>query len=202
MTTGRTQCSIVPVSPSHLRSLLVLSSSGGMDQGRFLGRHSSTSLEKSEKSTSYSMRMPSVSGSISPAWPSVLASLLWARGWREEGVWLALKPSCCSTVMMVHRLSPFCKVAVRRPVSDATYEQRVAVVARTGDKVLGTVGEGHVDPRHPVVHRGEHGKGLVGEELEEACCSSGVFLLNNVHNLRGDEPRRREVRKNGKKLKW
>lgn len=54
-----------------------------MDQGRFFGRHSSTSSEKSEKSTSYSMRMPSVSGSISPAWPSVLASLL--VGGTEEG---------------------------------------------------------------------------------------------------------------------
>lgn len=183
MTTGCTQIGITQVLLSHLRSLLALSSSGGMDQGRFLGRHSSTSLEKSEKSTSYSMRMPSVSGSISPAWPSVLASLLmWVEGKRLVDSHAVI----CHKTKFVQRHSPFCKVAVCWPVGDPTYEQGVTVVACTGDKVLGTVGEGDVDPRHPVVHRGEHGKRLVGEELEKACCSSGVFLLNNVHDLRKD----------------
>lgn len=51
----------------YLRSLLLLNSSAGMVQGRFLGRQFNTASENSEKSTSYSMRMPSVSGSISPA---------------------------------------------------------------------------------------------------------------------------------------
>lgn len=55
------------LSESYLRSLLLLISSGGMVQGRFLGRQANTSSENSEKSTSYSSRMPSVSGSISPA---------------------------------------------------------------------------------------------------------------------------------------
>lgn len=52
---------------SDLRSLLMLISSGGMVQGRLWGRHANTSSENSEKSTSYSVRIPSVSGSISPA---------------------------------------------------------------------------------------------------------------------------------------
>lgn len=60
----------------HLRSLLFVSSSGGIVQGRFLGKQSNTSSENSEQSMSYSVRMPSVSGSISPAWPKVLASRL------------------------------------------------------------------------------------------------------------------------------
>lgn len=47
-----------------------------MLQGRSWGRQFKTSLENSEKSTSYSVRMPSVSGSISPACPKVFASLL------------------------------------------------------------------------------------------------------------------------------
>lgn len=64
------------ISKSHLKSFLLAISSGGMFQGTFLGKHSSTLSEKSEKSTSYSVRMPSVSGSISPAWPNVFASRL------------------------------------------------------------------------------------------------------------------------------
>lgn len=108
-------------------------------------------------------------------------------GRRGKDGWLALALSFVTQQQFVQRLSPFCKVAVCWPVGDPTYEQGVAVVAWPGDKVLGTVGEGDVDARHPVVHRGEHGERLVGEELEEACCSSGVFLLNNVHNLKEDE---------------
>lgn len=80
--------------------------------------------------------------------------------------------------------SPLCKVAVGLPVGDPAYEQGVRVVARTGPEVLRTVAEGDVNPRDPVVHGGEHCKRLVGQEFQEACGSSGVFLLNDVDHLR------------------
>lgn len=60
-----------------------------MVHGRFLGRQSNTSSENSEKSTSYSVRMPSVSGSISPAWPRVLASWL-VEVTRRKTSWLSV----------------------------------------------------------------------------------------------------------------
>lgn len=60
----------------YLRSLLLESSWAGMLQGQSWGRQFKTSSENSEKSTSYSVMMPSVSGSISPACPNVFASLL------------------------------------------------------------------------------------------------------------------------------
>lgn len=73
----------------------------------------------------------------------------------------------CSTVEMLlciklrSQHSPLCKVAVGFPVDDPTYEQGVGVVAWPGTKVFGTVSKGNINPWHPVVHRGEHGKGLI-----------------------------------------
>lgn len=60
----------------YLKSLLLASSPGEITQGRFWGRHSRTSGEKSEKSTPYSVRIPSDSGSISPACPRLLHNCL------------------------------------------------------------------------------------------------------------------------------
>lgn len=79
--------------------------------------------------------------------------------------------------------SPLCKVAAGLPVGDPTYVQGVSVIARTGPEVFRTVGERNVNPREPVVHGGEHRKRLVAQELQEACGSSGVFLLNDVDHL-------------------
>lgn len=60
----------------YLKSLLLASSPGEITQGRLWGRHSRASGGKSEKSTPYSVRIPSVSGSISPACPRLLANCL------------------------------------------------------------------------------------------------------------------------------
>lgn len=60
----------------YLKSLLLAISPGEITQGRLWGRHSRASGEKSEKSTPYSVRIPSVSGSISPACPRLLANCL------------------------------------------------------------------------------------------------------------------------------
>lgn len=60
----------------YRRSLLLESSRAGILHGRSCGRHPNTSSENSEKSTSYSVRMPSVSGSISPACPNDFMSRL------------------------------------------------------------------------------------------------------------------------------
>lgn len=68
--------------------------------------------------------------------------------------------------------SPVSKIAVCCPVGDPTNEQGVCVVACTGRKVVGTVGKRNVDPRHSVVHRGEHGKRLIWKEFQETCHSS------------------------------
>lgn len=81
------------------------------------------------------------------------------------------------------RHSPLREGVVGRPVGDAAYEQRLGIVARAGSKVFRTVGEGNVDPRHPVVHRGEHGEGLIRQEFQEARRGSGVLLLHDVDNL-------------------
>lgn len=144
---------------SYLRSLLLLISSGGMVQGKFLGRQSNTSSENSEKSTSYSIRMPSVSGSISPAWPRVLWSWLQETWGQSQVSWYNVEMLSSVKVWVQH--SPFCKVAVSCPVGDPTYEQGVGVVARAGSKVFGTVSQENVYPWHPVVHGGEHGERLV-----------------------------------------
>lgn len=156
-------------SKSYLRSLLFLISSGGMVQGRFLGRQSNTSSENSEKSTSYSIKMPSVSGSISPACPSDLASRLQEK---IQCVSRVLKPEL--TVPRVIQLQhlPLCKIAVRCPVCDPTDEQGVVVVTRTGTKIFRAISKGNINPWHPVVHRGEQGKGLVWQVLQEASGSS------------------------------
>lgn len=79
--------------------------------------------------------------------------------------------------------SPLCKVAVGLPVGDATYVQGAGVIARSAPEVFRTVGERNVNPRDPVVHGGEHCKRLIGQEFQEACGSSGVFLLNDIDHL-------------------
>lgn len=85
--------------------------------------------------------------------------------------------------------SPLCKVAVGLPVGDPTYVQGAGVIGRTAPEVFRTVGEGDVNPRDSVVHGGEHCKRLIGHELQEACGSSRVFLLNDIDHL---EHQRRE----------
>lgn len=87
--------------------------------------------------------------------------------------------------------SPLCKVAVGLPVGDPAYVQGVSVITRTGPEVFRTVGERDVDPRDPVVHGGEHCKRLIGQEFQEACGGSRVFLLNDVDHLR--HQRQREI---------
>lgn len=79
--------------------------------------------------------------------------------------------------------SPFCKVAVGLPVGDPTYVQDAGIIACTAPEVFRTVGKRNVNPRDPVVHGGEHCKRLIGQEFQEACGSSRVFLLNDIDHL-------------------
>lgn len=79
--------------------------------------------------------------------------------------------------------SPLSEVAVGLPVGDPTYVQGVSVITRTRPEVFRTVVESNVNPRKPVVHGGKHCKRLFWQELQEACGSSRVFLLNNVDHL-------------------
>lgn len=156
---------------TNLRSLLFRISSGGIFQGRFLGRQSNTSWENSEKSTSYSIRMPSVSGSISPAWPRVLASRLRGTTEREKRFSRRSQRSRknkmrnLKTKLNTLPYAPFRKSAVVRPVGDITDEQSVDVVPWTEAEVVRTVRERDINPWNPMVHRGEHRKGLVGKDL-------------------------------------
>lgn len=52
---------------------------------------------------------------------------------------------------------------------------------------MGTVGEGDVDPGHPVVHGTEQGEGFIWQELQVAGHSSGMLPLNNVDHLMKNE---------------
>lgn len=87
------------------------------------------------------------------------------------------------------RYIPLGKVTVVWPAGDADDEQDVGVVSRAGAKVVGAIWQGNIYPWHAVVDRREHGKGLVREELEEACGGPRVLLLHYVHHL-GERRRR------------
>lgn len=93
----------------YLKSLLLASSLGEIDQGRLWGRHSRASGEKSEKSTPYSVRIPSVSGSISPAWPRLLASCL-----QKEGKGCFFK-CVITTLALLPSLKRGCRALKRAP---------------------------------------------------------------------------------------
>lgn len=139
-----------------------------MLQGRFWGRQLKTSSENSEKSTSYSVRMPSVSASISPACPNVFASRL-----KTTLRNTVIKHNCeCKTHhledIQVTQISPFSKVVVCWPLCYSADEECVFIVSRSGRKVCRTVCQRHINSRDPMVHRREHSKILVGEKFQEA----------------------------------
>lgn len=175
----------------HLKSRLLASSSGGMVHGRSCGRQAKTSSENSEKSTSYSIRMPSVSGSISPAWPRVLARRLYTHicpgGEKNNDTNVLVSKQKIISVTFNFSSKfylPLSKVTVFWPVGDPTDKQCVGIVPWTGSEVSWTVGKWNVHPRNTMVHWGKHGKVLIWKELDEAWCRPRVLLLHNINHLK------------------